>query len=220
VTAREPDEIAQVFSDADRHLAHCRWRVFHTDCFTPDIFVARLALDGYQEQRPVIQMALEGEVRARAGTDLRPVESEAGREALAALIRTDHIEGARTEGRDFSPEFTRAIVENNRAKGAAYRFFLTYRDGEPVAYGALAVAPNGIGMIEDLFTLPSHRRRGIASGMIAAFAAQLGARGCNCIFLGAQMGEPARHLYAKLGFRPVLLTRSWVRDGAARSSPS
>ena len=66
-------------------------------------------------------------------------------------------------------------------------------------------------MIEDLFTLPAYRRRGIASGMIATFADELRSSGCSCIFLGAMVGEPARLLYAKLGFRPSILTRCWVR---------
>jgi GNAT superfamily N-acetyltransferase len=215
VTASEPEAITQLLADADRHLVHCRWRVVHTDCFTPDAFTARLALDGYEEQRPVIQMALEGRVRAPAVTDLVPVNDEGNWQALAALIRADHIEGARTEGKTFSQEFTDSVVANNRAKSAAYHFHLTYRGDEPVGYGALAVAPNGVGMIEDLFTLPVYRRQGLASGMIAAFAEQLAARGCRCIFLGAQMGEQARHLYAKLGFQPLLLTRSWVREAVS-----
>jgi predicted GNAT family acetyltransferase len=37
-------------------------------------------------------------------------------------------------------------------------------------------------MIEDLFTLPSARRRGVATGMIAEFANRLGAAGCHTIF--------------------------------------
>ena len=98
-----------------------------------------------------------------------------------------------------------------RTKQGAYRFYLAWMEGEAVAYGAIAVAPSGAGMVEDLFTLPTYRRRGIASGMIAAFADELRARGCTCIFLGAMVGERARLLYAKLGFQPLMLTRCWVR---------
>jgi len=36
----------------DEHLGHTPWRVVHTDCFTPDRFLARLALDDFKE-RPV-----------------------------------------------------------------------------------------------------------------------------------------------------------------------
>src|SRR3546814_3328094 len=58
----------------------------------------------------------------------------------------------------------------------------------------------------------SYRQRGIASALIAHFSGQLVAQGCDFIFLGALVGEQARHLYAKLGFRPVMLTRCWVRQ--------
>jgi predicted GNAT family acetyltransferase len=67
-------------------------------------------------------------------------------------------------------------------------------------------------MIEDLFTLPEARRRGIATAMIAAFADRLHAQGCHTIFLGALATEPPKHLYARLGFHPIALARSWVKD--------
>lgn len=211
VTAETRDEIEAVLAAMDEHLAHSPWRVVHTDPFTPDAFVARLALDGFEAQAPVIQMQLEGEVRAPPATALRPVETEADWNALAALVRRDHAEGARTGGAIHSADVTDGIIAGYRAKDGPYRFHLALEDGEPVAYGALAAAPSGAGMIEDLFTLPTYRRRGIASGMIAAFANDLRSRGATCVFLGAMAGEPARLLYAKLGFRPVMLTRCWVR---------
>jgi predicted GNAT family acetyltransferase len=90
-----------------------------------------------------------------------------------------------------------------------------------VAYGAYAAAPNGAGMIEDLFTLPSARRRGIATAMIAAFTDRLRAAGCHTVFLGALATEQPKHLYARLGFQPVALARAWIRklpDRATRAS--
>jgi hypothetical protein len=37
------------------------------------------------------------------------------------------------------------------------------------------------------------------------------AASCHTIFLGALAGERPERLYARLGFQPVTLTRSWVR---------
>ena len=48
VTARTDAEIDVVFAAMDRYLSHTAWRVIHTDCFTPDAFVARLALDDFE----------------------------------------------------------------------------------------------------------------------------------------------------------------------------
>ena len=104
------------------------------------------------------------------------------------------------------------MVANYRAKAPAYRFHLALLDGAPVAYGAMIAAPNGMGMIEDLFTLPSARRRGIASTMIAHFDAALRAEACAGIFLGAVAEEEAKSLYYNLGFRPAMLSRCWVKQ--------
>jgi len=213
VTARTPAEIDGVFRAIDEHLAHTRWRVVHTDMFTPDAFLARLALDGYEERPVTIQMALDGDLASRgAAIDMRTVESDADWAALLKLVRADHAEGKRTSGLDVPPEVSEGMVAGYRAKSPAYRFRLAMLDGAPVAYGAYAAAPNGAGMIEDLFTLQAARRKGIATALIAAFTDRLREAGCRPIFLGALAPEQAKRLYAQLGFRPVMLARSWVRE--------
>lgn len=210
VTAEEPGGIDDFLANMDQHLSHTRWRVVHTDPFTPSPFIARLALDGYVEQPATVQMVMEQMPTPVHGSDIMPIDTEADWQALAALVRRDHEEGARTSGRMLSPGVTEGIIAGYRAKDGPYRFHLARIDGEPVAYGALAAAPSGAGMIEDLFTLPAYRQRGIASAMIAQFAAALEEQRCAGVFIGALVGEPAGRLYAKLGFRPVMVTRCWV----------
>ena len=39
--------------------------------------------------------------------------------------------------------------------------------------------------------------------------------GCCTIFIGALATEQPKHLYARLGFHPVMLARAWVRRRAA-----
>lgn len=212
VSAKTEREIAALFEALDVHLAHSDWRVVHTDLFTPEPFVARLALKGFEEQPAVIQMALQGRVRARPATNLRPVETEDEWSILADLVARDHGEGLRTGGGSISSDVTEGIVAGYRAKAPFCRFFLATFDDDAVAYGSCAAGASGAGIIEDLFTLPPHRGHGIASGMIAAFADWLQAEGSSIVFLGALVGERARHLYAKLGFRPVMLARTWVRQ--------
>ena len=55
VTAQTGAEIDSVFRAMDRHLGHTSWRVIHTDCFTPNAFLARLALDDFEERPVTIQ---------------------------------------------------------------------------------------------------------------------------------------------------------------------
>ena len=213
VTAQTRAEIDAVFAAMDRHLGHTTWRVVHTDGFTSEAFLARLLLDGFEERPVTIQMALDGEITDRgADVELRPVIDEADWQTLLQLVLLDHAEGHRTSGLEVSPEVSAGLVAGYRAKSHANHFHLVMQNGAPVAYGAYAAAPNGAGMIEDLFTLPSARRQGLATGLIAAFADRLRVAGCHTIFLGALASEQPKHLYARLGFRPVSLARSWVRD--------
>ena len=215
VTAETPVEIDAVFAAMDAHLAHTNWRILHTDGFTPDAFLARLALDDFEEKFVAILMALRGDVAARGGPiDLRPVVGEADWEALLQLWLVDHAEGRRTGGMILPPEFTREMVASHRAKSAYFHFHLAYTDGTPVAFGAHAIAANGVGIIEDLFTLPSARRKGFATAIIAAFADRLRAQGCETVFISALVDETAKHLYERLGFRPVGLARTWVKERA------
>lgn len=211
VTAETTAEIDSVFAAMDRHLAHTPWRVIHTDCFTPDAFLARLALDDFEVRPVTIQMALEGDLAERGREiELRPVASDADWDALLRLVLADHAEGRRTN-QELSFETSAGMVAGYRAKSDAYHFHMAIQDGHPVAYGAHAAAPNGAGMIEDLFTLQSARRSGIATAMIAAFTDRLRAAGCRTVFLGALATEHPKHLYARMGFRPVTLARTWVR---------
>src|SRR5271154_7191239 len=62
VTAKTEAEIEAVFAAMDQHLGHTPWRVVHADCLTSDTFLARLALDGFEERFVGIRMALEGDV--------------------------------------------------------------------------------------------------------------------------------------------------------------
>jgi len=211
VTAQTDAEIEAVFAAMERHLGHTTWRVFHTDGFTPDAFLAHLAFHNFEERPVTIQMALDGDLADRgAPIELRRVGSDSEWDALHQLVLADHGEGRRTGNLDLTAEVTAGLVASYRAKSGAYHFHLAIQDGAAVAYGGHAVAPNGFGMIEDLFTLRSARRQGIATAMIAAFTQRLRATGCQTIFLGALAAEQPKHLYARLGFRPIGLARAWV----------
>jgi hypothetical protein len=93
ITAESDEQIEGVLEALNLHLGHSDWRVVHTDPFTPDPFVARLALDGFEERPAVIQMALSGHVRADAIGELCPIESAAQWLELTELVALDHGEG-------------------------------------------------------------------------------------------------------------------------------
>jgi GNAT superfamily N-acetyltransferase len=212
ITAATRPQIDAVFESLEVHVGHSDWRVVHTDPQAPEPFLARLAFDGFQEQAAIIQMAMNGRVRAETAKNLQPVSTDADWTALCELVGYDHGEGLRLGNAVQSRELTDGIVAGYKSRSPACQFYLAYFDEQPVGYGSCAIGPTGAAIIEDLFTLPKFRGRGIASGMIAAFADRLTDGGCTTIFLGALLGERARFLYAKLGFEPIMLTRTWLRN--------
>lgn len=73
-------------------------------------------------------------------------------------------------------------------------FELVLRVETRVACGVYAIAPDGRGLIEDLVTVQTACRRGMATAMIAAFSERLRASGCHAVFIGALASERFRRL--------------------------
>lgn len=212
VRASTTAEIDQVLQRADEAFAHCHHRLFVVDPLTPPAFVARLALDDYCELTPTIQLVLEGPLRAQPrDIDLHPVLTEADWQGLSTLVRHDHTEGARTEGRPIPVEVTRGIVASYRQKWPGYQFFLAHEDGVDCAYGAGVLCANGLGMVEDLFTLPGFRKRGIATAIIDRAISHVRNQGAEQVLIGALATEAPKRLYVALGFVPVSVIREYIK---------
>jgi GNAT superfamily N-acetyltransferase len=117
------------------------------------------------------------------------------------------------------PEVTRGIVAGYRKKAPSYQFFLARVDGVDCAYGAGVLAPNRIGMVEDLFTLPAFRKRGIATALIAHAIAHVRHQGADQILIGALATAEPKRLYARLGFDPVCVTRQYIKHLSEGPNP-
>ena len=213
VRARTTTEIDEVLGRADGVLAHCGHRFVIVDPLTPEPFVARLALASYRELGPTIQMVLGGTFTARgAEVELHAVTTDDDWRALYALVRTDHLEARRTHGEVHGEDITRAMVAGYRAKSGASQFFLATIDGVACAYGSAVVGPHGMGIVEDLFTLPAYRKRGIATALIRRAVEHARDRGMAAMLIGALAEETAKSLYVSLGFVPQCLTRHYLLD--------
>lgn len=92
---------------------------------------------------------------------------------------------------------------------AGVRHWIAYAEDQPGAYLSSWVAPNGVGQVEDLFTHPDFRRRGLATGLIQHGVADCRARGAREVFLIADPGDTPKQMYAALGFRPLALLREY-----------
>ena len=212
VTASTPEQIDGVLAQTAQQLAHCSHHVVATDCFTPPAFIARLLLDDFRELTPVVQMALQaGLAPVRSSlAHIRPVQSEEDWPTLYALVEADHREGARTDG-VMDAAVTRGIVDGYRKKAGPCQFFLAEMEGRPCAFGAAIVCPNGLGVVEDLFTLPQYRRRGACSALIARCVDHARAAGAGPMLIGARATDGPKHLYARLGFAPLFVARDFVK---------
>ncbi len=210
VRASSPDEIEDALADLDAAFAGSPYRVVDVDALTPPGFVARLPLEDFVEQPAVVLMTLEGPVAAGAPAqrlDIREVASAADWEDFRRLHRLDCARA----GGPLSDEVVEGLFHGLRQKSGAGRFFLGCLDGRPCGYAAAITAPGGFGMVDEVFTLPAQRRRGVATAMIAHCVATLRADGAGVAFLTALASEHPKKLYARLGFRPAMLARRWVK---------
>ncbi|MEX0666113.1 MAG: GNAT family N-acetyltransferase [Acidimicrobiia bacterium] len=215
VRASTPKEINTVLERSDELLSASRHRQFIIDGATPPTFEARLALDGY-ERRDELAMLLEGDLAggsAPRGVTIRPVESDADWASLQDLFRMDHVEEAQ-EGREpISDETTRQVVATKRYKAPALAFWLASVKRTDCAFFSAWPGTNGVGKVEDLFTHPDYRHRGIATALIRHSVDDARARGAKGVNISARIDDTPKDMYAAMGFRPLCVIRSWLKTG-------
>ena len=91
------------------------------------------------------------------------------------------------------------------------RAFAVFEAGLPVAYCLLLDTGEGAGMVEDVYTTPSARGRGLATSVVALALSASRAEGHDVAFLPTDADRPARALYERLGFRPLGLVHQFLR---------
>ncbi len=212
-TAETPEERADLFKDVERLFDGYSYRHFIVDPVTPPPLIAALALDGYDEKTATLQSVLQGNIsRPVPDVTIVPVTTDDDWDTLHALVRLDHEEGERTKGYPMDETITRGIVEAYRKKEGPCQFFLAQVEGTACAYGSGINCPDEIGMVEDLFTLPDFRKRGLASAIITHCIEHVRARGAGPVFIGAHVNDTPKDLYHRLGFEPLFLTRTYFKE--------
>jgi GNAT superfamily N-acetyltransferase len=218
VRAGSTTEIDPVLAEVDRQQGTLAHRCFKLDPLTPSPFEARLVLDGYRADVE-LQSVLEGPLRGpvppvnrTSPIDIRSVLSDADWASLAKLMRSDHEETAAKAHRAcWAAEVTDQMVEQRRRKAPDVQFFLARVDGRDCAFFSSWPGVGGIGKVEDLFTAPASRHRGIATALIAHAVDDARRRGAGPVLIGAVADDTPKSMYAALGFRPVLLSRSYLQ---------
>jgi GNAT superfamily N-acetyltransferase len=209
VRAGTRGEIASVLDRADDFFDGLPHRVFHIDPWTPPAFEAQLLLDGF-EFEDELQLLLEGELQVAhdpPAVDIRLVDSDEDWSVVGRLTRLDHEEQA---GRGVHPlwdeDVTSQMVATKRAKAPALRFWLARAKGADCAFLSSWPGVSGVGKVEDLFTHPDLRHRGVASALIVHCVRDARERGARLVLIGALPNDTPMRMYAAMGFRPFCVT--------------
>ena len=213
VRAESPTEIEETFAFLELDLGDRRHRQVVVDPGTPEPFIARLALAGF-EPEPTLQLLLEGSLQGRSPDplDIRQAETDADWSSLLGLMRLDHEETCARRGR---PVYEMAVTEQMtlcmRGRSPASRHWLVREENRDVAFFASWPGENGTGIVEDLFTREDCRGRGIARALIHHAVADARTRGAGPVLIGSDPTDWPKDFYARLGFRPACVTWAWLR---------
>ncbi|MGH6614219.1 GNAT family N-acetyltransferase [Sphingomonas sp.] len=209
----EPDaDPDAVIAALDRAMPHSQWRVVVADALTDPAMAATLGFEGFEQAGPLIEMLASESAslsQAVAPITLRRATPDENWPAFELLVRADHREGLRTG--PYNVELSNGLLATMRNRSLLCHYSIIALDGVDVGYGLSTRCPNGLGIIDELFTLPGWRGRGVMSAFIVAADRELRQAGCDGVFLDAFADDRPRLLYARLGFRPVAITCRWTK---------
>src|SRR5262245_48128790 len=171
-----------------------------------DALADALVADGWLEE-PVLLLA-------RAGDREPPSASALAEEVPYGYVRGLRDEWIRSSEWAKGEEQVRDAHEGDRRlfESTPTRAFASFEQGRPLAY-ALLVDGGRDGMLEDVYTTPSARGRGLASAVCAAVLHAARAERHELVFVATDAVKGAGLLYEGMGFETVTILR-WVRKGA------
>ncbi len=214
ITASTPEEIDRLLERVEREFDGFRHRQIWVDFTTPPAVEARLALEGYSRSDALV-MLLEGELRARPKPcDIRMVESESDWGAYVALHDVDWREyRERMPGGagGYDENTAEQMMRSRRSKSPPVRVWMAYVDGKPRAYTSSWGGVNGVGQVEDVFTHPDFRHRGLATALIHRCVAEARREGAGPVVIVADPADTPKQMYAAMGFQPVAVKRDYLK---------
>ncbi len=214
VTASTPEEIARLIERIEVEFEGFRHRCFSVDPETPTEFEAWLVMDGYQRTDSLV-MVLTEELRGTPKPhEIGLVETDAEWQALLDLIHVAdrEFDNAASETGDGhtsnAPDQRMAAL---RSISPPVRYWLAYAADEPRAFLSSWTSSDGIGVLDDLYTHPDYRHRGLATTLVHHCVADSRARGAGPVALEAEPGDGPEHMYAAMGFRPLSLSHEYLK---------
>ncbi len=212
VEVSSPRDIDRLLARADEKYSHTRHRRFCLDFRTHPAVAARLALEGYVRDDALV-MFLEGELRGRLPRpcDIRPAATDEDWAAYGGLRMLDWQEHAARQAMAPAPEVGESLLAVARAKQPPVQNWIAYVDGRAAAYFNSWAGIDGIGQVEDRFTHPEFRHRGLATALIHRCIADCRAKGAGPVVIVSDPADTPKQMYADLGFRPVGLVSNYMK---------
>ena len=137
--------------------------------------------------------------------------------ALAEEVPYGHVRGLREEwlrAGDWALEGDQleATLEGDARlfAGTPPRAFAIFETGRPIAY-ALLLTDGRDGAVEDVYTTPSARGRGLATAAVAAVLHAARSERCEAVFVATAGEGGASGLYERLGFTRVVVQHHFGR---------
>ena len=183
---------------------------FHVDHRTPPQFEARLVHEGFVHN-DLLVMLLEEDLRGtQREHEIRAVKGKKDWKALDALHVLDAAE-YKTKKDEVETYPVREMARSRRLKSPPLRYWQAWLDGEPRSYLLSWEGVDGVGQVEDLFTHPEFRHRGLATALIWHCVADCRAHGAGPVAIVADASDTPKEMYAAMGFRPVAVKRTYRR---------
>jgi GNAT superfamily N-acetyltransferase len=212
VTASTPHEIERLLERVEREYAGFPHRRFDLDFATPPTFEARMALEGYHRSDALV-MLLEGDLAGSAKPyHIRPVTDEGDWKTYVGLYDVDWRGYREKIPGPFDEESARQMVLSRRSKWPSAPLWLACTDGAAQAYCTSWAGPGGMGLVEDLFTLPDFRHRGLATALVHHCVAEARTEGASPVVIVADATDTPKQMYAAMGFRPVAVVSTYRKD--------
>lgn len=189
-------ELVEVADRALRGLGHRRIDFDFADAAEP--LRAGFSAMGFQATR-LVWMRFQGP-RPR---EARTAVSEVADDAVTALRAAWHEE-------DFPSDDTSRFLAHAREVRLALgsRTLAVHDDSRPVGFAALDLAP-GQAEIGAVYVLPEYRGRGLGATLTKAAIEAVG-QAAHLWICADDEGRP-KHLYTRLGFRPITTTMEFLR---------
>jgi GNAT superfamily N-acetyltransferase len=208
----DAEPAAELLGAMELHYAGLPYRTFNLAWLAPRL-EAHLVMAGYRTT-PSVVMTLHGPLLgADPGHRVWPMDGSADWETYQGLLRADW--------RDTLPDAATTVADE-LARQAALQTEAEVAGGAVVLLGELAgvasgmcsawVAPNGVGVVEDVFVDTSARRQGLATALLHGAVDWCHSHGATVVALTADPNDTPKHLYAGLGFRAVAVWRSYWRE--------